>query len=106
MAASATGGVHAAAHITGGGLDGNLDRALPPELAARIDRTSWAVPEVFGLVASRGVPDDEMRRVFNMGIGFCLVADPGSVEAVLDATAAHSPRVIGEVAPGKGEGAG
>jgi phosphoribosylaminoimidazole (AIR) synthetase len=41
-----------------------------------------------------------------MGIGFCLVADPGSVEAVLDATAAHSPRVIGEVAPGKGEGAG
>ena len=106
MAASATGGVHAAAHITGGGLDGNLDRALPPELAARIDRTSWVVPEVFGLVASRGVPDDEMRRVFNMGIGFCLVADPGSVEAVLDATAAHSPRVIGEVAPGKGEGAG
>jgi phosphoribosylformylglycinamidine cyclo-ligase len=65
-----------AAHITGGGLLGNLHRALPDGLAAELDRSAWEVPAIFRLVAERGrVSDDEMLGTFNMGLGMVLVAD-------------------------------
>jgi phosphoribosylaminoimidazole synthetase len=68
----------AAAHITGGGLLGNVHRALPEGLAAEIDRSAWQVPPLFRLIAERGrVAEDEMLGTFNMGLGMVLVtAEP------------------------------
>ena len=65
-----------AAHITGGGILGNLPRCLPEGLGARLDRKSWAEPPIFGLVRRRGrISDDEMLGTFNMGLGMILVVD-------------------------------
>ena len=67
----------AAAHITGGGIPGNLPRALPEGLAARLDRGAWPVPPIFEKIRRRGrVSDDEMWGTFNMGLGMILVVDP------------------------------
>ena len=63
----------ALAHVTGGGILGNLSRVLPGGLAARIDWESWNRPPVFAWLAERGVEEDELRRVFNLGIGMCAV---------------------------------
>jgi phosphoribosylformylglycinamidine cyclo-ligase len=89
--------LHAAAHITGGGLPGNLPRALPPGLGAVIDR-AWPVPPVFSWLATAGsVSPEEMLRVFNCGIGMALVvADPVEASALL-AEHGESPRIIGRV---------
>ncbi|MGZ4352172.1 MAG: phosphoribosylformylglycinamidine cyclo-ligase [Gaiellaceae bacterium] len=71
------GRAHAFAHVTGGGIEGNLRRVLPDGLTARIDWDGWERPPVFAWLA-RHVPEDELRRVFNLGIGYCAVlADPG-----------------------------
>jgi phosphoribosylformylglycinamidine cyclo-ligase len=68
---------HAFAHVTGGGIEGNLVRVVPKGLRAEIDWKAWERPPVFGWLA-RHVAEDELRRVFNLGIGFCAVlADPG-----------------------------
>jgi phosphoribosylformylglycinamidine cyclo-ligase len=77
--------VRGMAHITGGGLLGNLPRALGGH-GARLDVGSWEEPAVFGLIRSLGgVPEKEMRRVFNLGVGFCAVVSSGEVEAGLGA---------------------
>jgi phosphoribosylformylglycinamidine cyclo-ligase len=69
--------VHGIAHITGGGLRDNLERILPEGTRALLDRTSWQVPPVFHWLQGLGnIDDDEMERVFNMGIGLALVFDP------------------------------
>lgn len=102
LQAVASGAVHSGAHITGGGLAGNLRRALPEGIGASIDTATWARPPVFDLLADHGVSEDEMRRTFNLGIGFCLVIDVGAVEDVLAITAAHGPAVIGTVSAGGG----
>jgi phosphoribosylformylglycinamidine cyclo-ligase len=66
----------AAAHITGGGILGNLPRCLPDGLGVRLDRKSWEEPAIFGLVRKRGrISDDEMLGTFNMGLGMILVVD-------------------------------
>ncbi|MGH8947326.1 MAG: AIR synthase-related protein, partial [Acidimicrobiia bacterium] len=96
------GGVHAAAHITGGGLAGNLARALPAGLGAHIDTDAWDVPAVFETVAARGVTEAEMWSTFNMGIGFCLVVAPDAAESVMSAATAHQGRVIGKIVAGEG----
>jgi phosphoribosylformylglycinamidine cyclo-ligase len=95
--AVAAGGVHSAAHITGGGLAANLARALPDSLGAELDTMGWTRPEVFEMISEHGVPEEEMRRTFNLGIGFCLVVDPDAETAVLDAVSRHDPRKIGVV---------
>ena len=72
--------VRALAHVTGGGIMGNLPRVLPAGVRAEIDWQAWERPPVFGWLAERGVPEDELRRVFNVGIGYCAVvpaADAG-----------------------------
>ncbi|MDM7323955.1 MAG: phosphoribosylformylglycinamidine cyclo-ligase [Thermus sp.] len=66
--------IHAIAHITGGGLPENLPRALPEGLGAKIRRGSWPIPPVFPYLQRLGnIPEEEMYRVFNMGIGLILV---------------------------------
>ena len=68
---------HAFAHVTGGGILGNLSRVLPDGLVAELDWDAWERPPVFGWLA-RHVGEDELRRVFNLGIGFLAVLpDPG-----------------------------
>ena len=74
--------VLALAHVTGGGILGNLSRVLPNGVEARIDWESWERPAVFGWLAERGVQEDELRRVFNLGVGMCAVvpaAPPGAL---------------------------
>jgi phosphoribosylformylglycinamidine cyclo-ligase len=69
--------VRALAHVTGGGILGNLERVLPDGLHARVDWDSWERPPVFAWLA-RHVDEEELRRVFNLGIGWCAVMpDPG-----------------------------
>ena len=69
--------VRALAHITGGGIGGNLPRLLPDGLAAQIDWRSWRRPPVFSWLADQGVEEEELRRVFNLGVGYCAVV-PGA----------------------------
>jgi phosphoribosylformylglycinamidine cyclo-ligase len=69
--------VHALAHVTGGGIEGNLSRVLPEGLRASIDWDAWERPPVFQWLAGH-VAEEELRRVFNLGIGYCaVVSDPG-----------------------------
>ena len=76
--------LHACAHITGGGIVGNLPRALPDGLGAVLDRSTWDEPRVFAEIARLGpVAEDEMDRVFNRGVGMALVVDAGAVGAAL-----------------------
>ena len=71
------GGVHALAHITGGGLTENLPRVLPGDLGARIDLTGWDLPGVFSWMARTGnIAQAEMLKTFNCGVGMVLVVDP------------------------------
>jgi phosphoribosylformylglycinamidine cyclo-ligase len=72
-----SGAVHAMAHITGGGLVGNIPRVLPDDCDAVIDKSSFEVPKIFGFMQKNGpVEEAEMFRVFNMGIGYVLAVDP------------------------------
>ena len=76
--------VKAMAHITGGGLGGNLPRVLPEGLTVRIKRNSWQVPPIFKLIAARGPVDPiEMSRVFNMGVGFVMVVSPHFATSIM-----------------------
>jgi phosphoribosylformylglycinamidine cyclo-ligase len=65
--------VRALAHVTGGGIGGNLARVLPDGLGAVVDPGAWERPPVFGWLAERGVAEAELRRVFNLGVGYCAV---------------------------------
>jgi len=72
----------AAAHITGGGIPGNLPRALPDGFGAVLDRRAWDVPAIFGEIQRRGrIADDEMLRTFNMGLGMIAVIEPSDIRS-------------------------
>jgi len=93
------------AHITGGGLAGNLVRSLHPGVDAVIDWDTWETPPVFRFLAERGNVDEaEMRRVFNMGIGYCLIVRPTFADAVARRLTRMGERVrtIGKIAKGSG----
>jgi phosphoribosylformylglycinamidine cyclo-ligase len=93
------------AHITGGGLPGNLNRALTDDLDAVIDRKGWTVPPLFRFLQKHGkVADDEMDRVFNMGIGYCLVVRPTFADAVAKKLEKSGETVfrLGKIAKGSG----
>ncbi len=97
--------IHAMAHITGGGLPGNLNRALPPSFDARIDTASWTVPPLFEtLIEAGGVARDEAFRAFNMGVGMVVIADGRDADALVAASAAMGVHawVLGDVVPGSG----
>lgn len=96
--------VHGMAHITGGGLDENLVRLLADGHRLRIDRDSWTVPPVFDWLAGLGpVPNDEMFRVFNMGLGFVLIVAPESADAIRERLTAGGLDAwdVGEVTEGE-----
>jgi phosphoribosylformylglycinamidine cyclo-ligase len=72
--------VRALAHVTGGGLPGNLPRVLPAGLGALLDPEGWERPPVYAWLDGHGVHEEEQRRVFNLGIGFCAVVPAGEGE--------------------------
>jgi phosphoribosylformylglycinamidine cyclo-ligase len=90
--------VHAIAHITGGGLPGNVPRVLAPDVDAVFYPASWPVPRIFREIqAAGGVEDHEMQRVFNLGLGMVLAVPPGAVEAATEVLgdAGQPPMVVG-----------
>ncbi len=94
------------AHITGGGLADNLVRALNDKVDARIDASSWPVLPVFKFLQKHGnIAEDEMRRVFNMGIGYCVIVKPTFAEAVADKLTRCGEKVytIGKIVKGTGK---
>ncbi|MEN8375464.1 MAG: phosphoribosylformylglycinamidine cyclo-ligase [Gemmatimonadota bacterium] len=96
---------HALAHITGGGLLENLDRALPGDLEARVRVGSWPVPREFATVARlAGLDDDEMFRTFNMGVGLVLVVAGQDADGLVErlGAAGEAAWIIGAVGPGEG----
>jgi len=93
------------AHITGSGLAGNLVRALHPKVDAVIENSSWDPLPIFKFLQYHGqVSDEEMRRVFNMGIGFCLIVRPAFAESVKQQLEKLGERVnvIGKIVKGRG----
>jgi phosphoribosylformylglycinamidine cyclo-ligase len=98
--------VHAMAHITGGGLPGNVNRALPENLDAVVDPGTWEVPQTFISLQDAGkVPIGEMYRVFNMGIGMVVIASPDDADAIIGSArvAGVVAWKLGEVRTGRGE---
>ena len=97
--------VRAMAHITGGGLPGNIPRVVPDDCEVRFSRDSWPVPPLFRLIQKLGVGEEEMYRVFNMGIGFVLIVRPAfalSVARQLDKLGETVYR-LGTVRRGRGQ---
>lgn len=98
--------VHAMAHITGGGLVGNIPRVLPKDCNAVLKPKSWPVPQIFKFLQKQGpVEDEEMYRVFNMGIGFVLVVAPDFAESICQKLTRCGEQVykIGIVTVGSGK---
>ena len=99
------GAVHALAHITGGGITENLNRALPATLDAVVEPGAWEVPAVIELgCKAAGLSDEEARKTFNMGLGMILLVDPAQVDAVMDnlRAAGEDPVVVGKTTSGTG----
>ena len=99
------GDIHAMAHITGGGLPENLDRALPQTMDALVDVGSWDVPPLFGVLErAGGVARGEMFRAFNMGVGMVVIADAVGAARVREGAAGHGVAAwsMGTVARGTG----
>lgn len=99
LAAASTGKVRGMAHITGGGMLGNVIRVIPKHLDVAVDFLSWRRPAVFDLIQSAGIEEEEMRRVFNLGIGFVFIAAPDDLKEIEKSLEAlgEEPAVIGEV---------
>ncbi len=96
--------VHAVAHITGGGFEGNIPRVLPEGTRAVLERGTWEVPQLFTEIRRLGrVEDEEMARVFNCGLGMVLVVAPDTVDAALGALQASglAATVVGRVEAGE-----
>lgn len=106
--ALAASGVHAFCHVTGGGLPGNLPRVLPSGLGVDLGAGSWSEPAVFDVIRRAGtVAEEEMRRTFNLGVGFVGIVAPAARDVVMRrlADAGETAWVIGEVVPrSPGEG--
>ncbi len=98
--------IKAMAHITGGGLPGNLPRVLPPGFSARIKRDAWIPHPVFAWLQKNGPVDlDEMFNVFNMGIGFVLIVRPTFTKPIMSALRAlgEKPSFLGKIRKSEGE---
>jgi phosphoribosylformylglycinamidine cyclo-ligase len=103
-AAMAAAQLHAVAHITGGGFEGNIPRALPEGLRAVLVRGSWAIPQIFTEIRRLGMVDDEeMARVFNLGLGMVVAVSADTVDPATAALSAAGvdPVVVGWVEEGE-----
>ncbi len=95
------------AHITGGGLPGNLHRVMPEGVGAKLQRTSWPELEIFKIFAKEGnVPREDMDRTFNCGVGFCVVCRPEDVAETMKIAREHGeyPYEIGQTCNWDGNG--
>jgi len=98
--------IHGMAHITGGGLPGNIPRVLPKNRDAVINRSAWQLPPIFGFLQNAGpVEEQEMFRVFNMGIGFILIVAPDFADSINRqlARAGETVYKLGAIARGSGK---
>ena len=98
--------IHAMAHITGGGLPGNLNRALPDTLDAAVDASSWEIPNLFAqLERAGGVGRMEMYRTFNMGVGMVVICDAAEVETILQRAQSVDVHawILGRTVRGRGQ---
>ncbi len=92
--------IHGMAHITGGGIPENLPRCLPEGITVDVDYDSWERPEIFNIIQKAGdISEDEMRKTFNLGIGFCLIVPPDTTVDTEVKIWGHDLRswIIGEV---------
>lgn len=99
-------GLHGLAHITGGGIEGNLRRIIPATVQAQIDLSALRPPAIFGVIRERGaVEDADMLRTFNLGAGLLIVAAPDAVETITAHLAAqgYEGTVIGAIIPAGGD---
>jgi phosphoribosylformylglycinamidine cyclo-ligase len=97
--------VHAFAHVTGGGIPGNLVRVLPDRCDGVVWRGTWEEPRIFAEIQRAGdVPDDEMTNVFNLGIGMLALVAADAGERALDVirSEGHDAWIVGEVVEGHG----
>ena len=95
--------LQAAAHITGGGLAGNLPRVLPPDTRAVLQPDAWPRPAVMGWLGRRGaIPPDEMLRVFNCGVGMALVVEDAAAATTLLEGHGETVFPIGRIEAGSG----
>lgn len=100
------GGLRALAHVTGGGLAGNLERVLPPGLGAAVDPGSWSRPALFRwLIAAGDIPEPDARESFNLGVGMVAVCDAAAAESLRRRLEYSGERVheIGRIVPGNRE---
>lgn len=98
--------VHSVAHITGGGIGGNLNRVLNAQCDAVVDPSSWSTPRIFGEIQRLGsVSDEEMAKVFNLGIAMIVAVPPEAAPRAVEVIRAsgHDAVVIGEVVAGSGQ---
>jgi phosphoribosylformylglycinamidine cyclo-ligase len=105
LAVAAAGGVHAFAHVTGGGLAANLSRVLPPDVDAVVERSSWIPQPIFSLIAEAGpVSRTEMERTFNLGVGMVAVVAAEHADAALRLLANRQVPAwqLGEIRSGTG----
>jgi phosphoribosylformylglycinamidine cyclo-ligase len=91
--------VRGMAHITGGGLEANINRVIPEGLVSRIDYANWNRPWIFELMSQAGVDEHEMRRVFNLGVGYVFIVPALALDDVLAMLAGigESPVIVGNV---------
>jgi phosphoribosylformylglycinamidine cyclo-ligase len=97
--------VHGIAHVTGGGISGNLARVLPKGVSADLDRRAWEAPRIFGEIQTLGgIDDDEMAKVFNLGLGMIVVVAADDAYKALDALRARGHRAseVGRIVEGDG----
>ena len=97
--------IHAMAHITGGGLPGNVNRALPKHLDAAIESDKWTVPNLFRVLGDAGqIVRDELLRSFNMGVGMIVITDDSDAAAIIDSAAGAGVPAwrVGQIVRGAG----
>lgn len=97
--------VRAMAHVTGGGLEGNVTRVIPSKCDVWLSRKSWPAPPIFRLLQALGVDEAEMYRVFNMGIGFVMIVRPAFATSIMKQLTAYGETVypIGTIREGIGK---
>lgn len=92
------GNIHALSHVTGGGIIGNTARVMPDTLSLDIDWEAWERPRIFSMMQELGkVPEEDMRRTFNLGVGMICIVDAGKADDILQALAAEHPFLMGRV---------